>query len=334
MILPRIILACALAFILGGASALPGSGGSQDPPSPTLESLRARWERFTPEQKVRARARYEQYLAMSEEERVQLAASAQALRQRVDRVQEELQASAPARAADLEPEKRRTIAREIVAEQSREIGARIRTQVPGQWIERIRNAPPEERVRLLRQFQIHQRDRVARYAIGELGRRLELPAEEIARMQQLQGEARGQAVLELRQRLSAREVHEHGLPPGITPEQWEAWLALSPEDFFEEFQRYWWSRVESLAAEKERAGALRELLEAARPRVEEAVALAELTPQERGARMAQAKRARCVRVIRERELLSPAEIEALEAKDNHEFFEGVRKLLRPRTERR
>ena len=311
MILPRIILACALAFILGGASALPGSGGSQDPPSPTLESLRARWERFTPEQKVRARARYEQYLAMSEEERVQLAASAQALRQRVDRVQEELQASAPARAADLEPEKRRTIAREIVAEQSREIGARIRTQVPGQWIERIRNAPPEERVRLLRQFQIHQRDRVARYAIGELGRRLEL-----------------------RQRLSAREVHGHGLPPGITPEQWEAWLALSPEDFFEEFQRYWWSRVESLAAEKERAGALRELLEAARPRVEEAVALAELTPQERGARMAQAKRARCVRVIRERELLSPAEIEALEAKDNHEFFEGVRKLLRPRTERR
>ena len=50
--------------------------------------------------------------------------------------------------------------------------------------------------------------------------------------------------------------------------------------------------------------------------------------------MAQAKRARCVRVIRERELLSPAELEALEAKDNHEFFEGVRKLLRPKTERR
>ena len=301
-----------------------------DRPSPTLESLRARWERFTPEQKVRARARYEQYLAMTEEERQQLVESARALRERGERVQEELRASSPERVAVLEPEKRSEIVREIVAEQSRELGARIRTSVPNPWMERFQSASPEERVRILRQFQIQQRDRVARYAIGELGKRLELPAAEIGRMQALPGEERGRAVLELRQRLSAREVHEHGLPPGITPEQWDAWLALSPEEFFEVFQRYRLGRVESIAAAKERAEALRELLEAARPRAEEALALADLSPEERGVRLAQAKRARCLRVIRERALLAPAELEALEAKDNRQFFEGVRRLLRPR----
>jgi len=324
----------AIAALLLAASALPGPAGGDDRPSPSIESLRARWERFTPEQKERARSRYEKYLAMSEEERQQLARSARALRERVERVQEEIESKVPGPAADLGPEKRRAIAREIVADQSRELGARIRTRFPVQWIERIQNAAPEERARLLRQFQIQQRDRFARFAIGELGRRLELPSEEIARMQTLPGEERGRAVLELRQRLSAREVHEHGLPPGITPEQWNAWLALSPEEFFEVFQRYWFSRVESLAASRERAESLRELAEAAHPRVDEALALADLTPVERGARLAAAKRARCMRVLAERELLTPAELEDLAAVSQREFFERVRQLLRPPTEPR
>lgn len=317
-----------IAALLLAASACLGLGGSDDRQAPSLESLRARWERFSPEQKERARARFERYLAMSEEGRQQLALSARALRERVERVQEELEAKAPERVADLEPEKRRTIVREIVAEQSRELGARIRARFPVQWIERIQDAPPEERARLLRQFQLQQRDRIARFAIGELGQRLGMPAQEIARMQALPGQERGQAVLELRQRLSAREASEHGLPPGITPEQWNTWLALSPEEFFEVFQRYWLSRVESLAAARDRVESLRELLEAARPRVEEALALADLAPVERGARLAEAKRARCMQVLREREILTPAELEALAAKSHHEFFERVRQLLR------
>lgn len=318
-----------IAALLLTASSFLGLAGGDEPQGPSLESLRARWERFSPEQKERARARYERYLAMTEEERTQLARSARALRERAERVQEELETKAPERAAALEPEQRRAIVREIVAEQSRELGARIRTRVPAQWIERIQNAAPEERARLLRQFQIQQRDRVARFAIGELGRRLELPAEEIARMQALPGEERGRAVLELRQRLSAREVDEHGLPPGITPEQWSAWLALPPEEFFDVFQRYWLSRVESLAVTRERAESLRELVEAARPRVEESVALADLTPAERAARIAEAKRARCEKVLRERELMTAAELEALAEKSHREFFERVRQFLRP-----
>lgn len=319
-----------IATLLLAAMAGLGSRGGDDRPAPTLESLRARWERFSPEQKERARARYEKYLAMSEEERAQLAQSARALRERVERVQGELEAKAPGRVADLDPEKRRAIVREIVAEESRELGASIRARVPAPWIEQIRNAPPEARARLMRQFQKQQRARVARYAIGELGRRLELPAEEIARMQSLPADERGPVVLELRQRLSARDANEHGLPPGITPAEWDTWLALSPEEFFEVFQRYWLTRVESVDASKDRLQSARELLEAARPRVEEALALADLTPAERGARLARSKRERCMRVLRARELLTTSELQALEGKSHDEFFERVRQILRPR----
>ncbi|MFN0006478.1 MAG: hypothetical protein ACKVXR_01115 [Planctomycetota bacterium] len=319
-----------IAALVLAASAGLGSQGADDRPAPTLESLRARWERFSPEQKERARARYERYLAMSEEERAQLAQSARALRERVERVQEELEAKAPARVAGLAPEKRREIVREIVAEESRELGASIRARVPAQWIEQIRNAPPEERARLLRRFQRQQLARVARFAIGELGRRLELPGEEIARMQALPAEDRGRVVLELRQRLSALDAGEHGLPPGITPAEWDTWLALSPEEFFEVFQRYWLTRVESVDASKGRLQSARELLEAARPRVEEVLALADLTPAERGARLAGSKRARCMQVLRARELLTASELQALEGKSHDEFFEQVRQILRPR----
>jgi hypothetical protein len=317
-----------IAGLLAVVCAFLGSAGAGQEHGPSLDSLRARWERFTPEQKERARERYERYLAMSEEEREQLAQSAQRLRQRADRVQEEIEARAPDRIAALPPETKRAIARELVAEQSREIGARIRSRVPGHWIERIQNARPEDRARFLRQFQVQQRDRVARFAIGELGRKLEMPGEEIARLQEQPGEERGKKVLELRQRLSALEVHEHGLPPGITPEQWEAWLALPPEDFFEVFQRYWLSRVEQVPKSPEMVEALGELHDAARPRVEEVLALADLTSAERWNRIAASKRERCLQVIRERALLSSEEIDALAAKGNHEFFEGVRRLLR------
>jgi hypothetical protein len=318
-----------IAALLLAASALVARADEDARQAPSLESLRARWERFSPEQKERARARYEQYLAMSAEEQAQLAQSARALRERVERVQEEIETQAPERAADLAPEQRRAIVREIVAEQSREIGARIRARVPGHWIERLQKARPQDRARFLRQFQVQQRDRVARYAIGELGRRLELPPEEIERLQKHPGEERGRIVLELRQRLSAREVHEHGLPPGITPDEWDRWLALPPEEFFEVFQRYYLARIEQLTAAQDRTDGLRELLEAARPRVVDALALADLTPAERGARLADEKRARCLEVIRKRQLLPPADIEALATKGNREVFETVRHLLRP-----
>jgi hypothetical protein len=305
----------------GGASAAPQ-------PVPALESARRRWERFSPEEKERAKERYERFLAMSEEEREQLIESARRLRERTERVQGELAGKDAQRLSTLEPEKRRALVREIVADESRAVGARLRGQFPEDVLARLEKARPEDRARYFRRFRIQQRDRVARYAIGELGKRLALPADEIRRMQELPGDARCEAVLDLRKRLSALDVEVSGLPPGITREKWDAWLALPPEEFFEVFQRYHESRVfaQSKSAPPS-PEALRALFEASRPRPGEVVALADLPAEERRARIEADRRERCTKALREGNLLPPAELEALDRKTHAEFFDTVRRVL-------
>src|SRR4051812_47818019 len=61
-----------------------------DKHSPTLEAARQRWERLTPEEQLRARERYEKYLALSETERAELAERVQRLKDSSARVQREL----------------------------------------------------------------------------------------------------------------------------------------------------------------------------------------------------------------------------------------------------
>ncbi len=322
-------------------------GATKEPSksSPTLDSARARWERFTPAEKERARARYEHFLAMTEEEREQLVESARRLRERSDRVSSQLAApgsKAGEKLATLDPEKRRAIVHEIVTDESRAVGARIRNQFPEDWLKRLENANPQERARCFREFRIQQRNRVARYAIGELGKRLGLAKAEILRLQELPGEERCAVVLDLRKKLSTQEVDESGLPPGITREQWDAWLALPPEEFFDVFQRYRESRiyaqqkreasstappVSGKAAHRETAEALRNLSEAVRTHPDEVLALSDLSPADRRAKINADRRQRCLRALRDGHLLSEPEIEALEKRPDAEFFAEVRRLV-------
>jgi hypothetical protein len=313
--------------------------------SPTLDSARARWERFTPEEKERARARYERFLAMTEEEREQLVESARRLRERSDRVSNQLGApgsKAGEKLATMDPEKRRTLVHEIVTDESRAVGARIRNQFPEDWLKRLENAKPQDRARYFREFRIQQRNRVARYAIGELGKRLGLAKAEILRLQELPGEERCAAVLDLRKKLSTQEVGESGLPPGITREQWDAWLALPPEEFFDVFQRYRESRIfgqqkreasptsppaTGNAAHREVGEPLRALSEALRTHPDEVLALSDLSPADRRAKINSDRRQRCLRALRDGNLLSEPEIEGLEKLPDAEFFASVRRVL-------
>ena len=82
--------------------------------SPTIESARKRWERFSPEEKARARTRYERFLAMTEEEREQLVESARQLHERSERVQKELGQKDGERLATMEPAKTSAEKRKIV----------------------------------------------------------------------------------------------------------------------------------------------------------------------------------------------------------------------------
>lgn len=293
------------------------------PESPTLASARARWERFTPEQKARARDRYERFLALSEEEREQLVESARRLRERGDRVQRELEEKRDPRLANLGEDSRRALVREIVEDESRALGARIRGELPENLLARLESAKPEERARFFRDFRVQQRDRVARYAIGVLGKELALPESEIRRMQALPGPERGTAVLELRKRLSEKDVRISGLPPGITKEEWDAWLELPPEEFFVVLQRYRESRIEKHGRDQ----GLRALAEAARPRAEDLLALADLPPGERLARVRSERRARCTEALEKGKLVPATELAELEQKSDAEFFRAVRRLL-------
>ena len=321
-----ILLALLATLTFSSRTSVPPSSGQSAAPtadSPTLNSARARWERFTPEQKERARARYERFLAMSEEEREQLVESARRLREREDRVLRELEEKNDPRLSSLDVEKRRALVREIVADEARAAGARIRGELPENLLRRLESAKPEDRARFFREFRVQQRDRVARYAIGILGKELALEEGEIHRLQALPGDERCAAVLDLRKRLSEKDVRISGLPPGISQEQWDAWLELPPEEFFGVLQRYRDSRI----AEHDRLEGLAALAEAVRPRAEDVLALAELPPAERFARIQAQRRERCANVLQSGKLVSPEELAALGRMPDAEFFRAVRRLL-------
>jgi hypothetical protein len=218
--------------------------------SPTLEAARQRWERLSPEERVRARDRYEKYLALSEAERAELAQRAQRLKEDSARLQRDLSPEVRDRLSTLEPAKRHELIGELLESEAREKGQRIRELLPESVVKRLESARPEDRARFLAEFKAQQRKRVARYAIDQLGRRLQLSPQEVERLKNLSDEERAQAVLELRKQISEREAEEFGLPPGLTRREWEAWEALPPEEFFENMQRYRHMRLAQQEAER------------------------------------------------------------------------------------
>jgi hypothetical protein len=237
----RLALALALSWPASAAFAqnTPRTASAPDPrASPTLEAARTRWERLTPEEQARARERYEKYLSLSEEERNELAQRAQRIKENGARVQRELSPDVRERLSTLEPAKRHELIKELVEDDAKEKGQRIREMLPDDWLKRLESARPEDRARYLAEFKRRQRERVARFAIDQLGRRLALAPEEIDRLKSLPQDERARSVLELEKRLDEREAKEFGLPPGISQSEWDAWEKLPPEEFFEVMQRY------------------------------------------------------------------------------------------------
>jgi len=242
LVLSATLAAASATLAQSGDRAAQGAGRAASAPdpraSPTLEAARSRWERLTPEEQARARERYEKYLALSEEERSELAARAQRIKENGARVQRELSPEVRERLSTLEPAKRHELIKELVEDDAKEKGRRIREMLPDDWLERLESARPEDRARYLAEFKRRQRERVARFAIDQLGRRLALAPEEIDRLKGLPQDERARAVLELKKRLDQREAKEFGLPPGITQSQWDVWEKLPPEEFYEAMQRH------------------------------------------------------------------------------------------------
>lgn len=324
-------LVIALVAFVTGAFAL----HRQDADSPTLVAARARWERLSPAEKEEMRERYEKYRALSESERRALAERGRALREERERMLGRLPEADRARLDKLPPEQRREVVRELFESEAREKGARIREKLPQAWLDRLEQAAPEERARLLNEFQRKARTRVALMAIDKIGARLELPAEEIARLKDLPELERAQAVLELRKRLSTREAAEFGLPEGITQAQWDEWQSLPPEQFFEVMQRY---RLEQSwrherrepprdhAEGHDQARLAMTLADAMRPRPDEYVRLASLPKDERRKQLFAAARERVLAVLATEGVASPQRIAELRAMPERQLFDALQEL--------
>jgi hypothetical protein len=167
-------------------------------------------------------------------------------------------------------------------------------------------------------------------AIDKIGRKLELPHAETERMKALPSAERAAALLELKKRLSAKDAELYGLPAGITQTQWDVWQTLPPGEFFEVMQRY--RREREVDPTGPQADSRRAIDEAMRPRTEDVVQLADLSPAERRARMFQLRRDRVVRVVREHRLLPPDKIAKLELLSEGAFLRALREfVLRPLT---
>jgi hypothetical protein len=189
------------------------------------------------------------------------------------------------------------------------------------------------------------RERVTRYMIERLGARLGLAPEEIENLKQQPEDQRAARVLELRQRLTRAEARELGLPPGLTQEQWESWLELPPQEFFERLAEH--VRERQLAGADpgigrggarrtgaaglplERIRALRRLQEVAQPDPEDLVELADLTPELRREGVEARARQRCLAIFGEGELMSSEELERWRRLDGAAFAEALEDLLAP-----
>jgi hypothetical protein len=298
----------------------------QDERSPTLDSARARWERLSPEEQAKLQKNYERYRALSEEERRNLAERARVLRDERERLHDELPPRARERLQQLDPDTRREVMRDLVEGEVRERGARIREKMPEAWIQRLEQARPEDRARFLAEFQRRARERVTLAAIDKIGRKLGLPREETERLKALPGDQRLAEVLELKKRLSERDAREFGLPEGMTQAQWDELQSLPPGQFFERMQR--WRRDREMHRNGGVEGqALSELGQAMRPRPDEVLDLAQLSPGERRLTMFQLRRERIIAVLRARQLLPEDKIQDLARLPEGAFVRSLRELV-------
>jgi Protein of unknown function (DUF3106) len=310
-----------------------------------LEHARARWESLGPQEQARIQERWQRYQALSAEQQHELelrAARIQELRQRVER---QMPQTLRARVQALPEGKREQILSEIAENETARIGTRMRALLPAEVVGRLEQARPEDRARFFAKYQHQQRERVTRYMIERLGGRLGLSKAEVDALKALPEEQRAQRVLELRQQLSQAEARELGVPPGLSPEQWESWLKLPPEDFFERLSDHVRERqlagdeagigrggarpAEIPAAALARIRALRRLQEAAQPNPADLVELADAAPEVRSEGAQERARQRCLCILAEDTLVEQAELERLGRMSGPAFAGAVQDLLAP-----
>lgn len=199
-----------------------------------LQAARERWERLSNEERARLSERFEEFRNMPEAERERMRAHLA----RIAEARREIEASIPpqtrARLDGLDEASRRQVLREYVELAMAERAERLRAKMPPELCKRLEGASLPEREALLRERRGELHERGAPRVIDYLGRKLDLPAEEIERLKGLPPDERAASI----EALSKRELARRGPPPGVSPEEYQRWLELPPREMFECLHRH------------------------------------------------------------------------------------------------
>jgi hypothetical protein len=212
-------------------AALPATAAAQRRGSDHSQQ-RERWMQMSEEERAVLRKRYEELKRMSPEVIEELTERARGLKHFENGLRK---APPPDLERRLRGRPRADCDREVrryMRDRSSDFGRHMREKLPPELRERFEKASHEERIRILHELRHDpsHRDRFRR-ALQELGRELELTAEEQEEILALPWEARKERMMHLHRLFIVQEIEANGLPEGITAEEWASWKELSPREF-------------------------------------------------------------------------------------------------------
>ncbi len=197
-----------------------------------LERARERWNALSPQQRAELAERFERWKSLSEEERGRI-------RERFDKVSslrrsahECLPDKARSEFARLRPEQQATVLSGVASQQIQERGRELLERMPSHWRERLEGAGPEERTRLVGEFRarMHQK---ALERIDVFERDGAVDAATAARLRHSAPEQLARELVALEVRRFRERAEREGLPPYVSPEQWEQWKSLPQHEQWE-----------------------------------------------------------------------------------------------------
>lgn len=225
-----------------------------DVPPEKLGAARERWNKLTPQERAALLERYRSFREFDPAMQRELVDRARRVRESEQRITETLGPDMREKMRELDPARRREFVRELVTGEARGKGLELRSLMPDEWAQKLENASPSERPKVLDTFRRQHLNRLANMAIDRLGKRLNLSPEEIdaRKSRNLSFEQRAANVLEMRKAVQALDANENGLLPGMSADDWQELQALPPEQFYQRIQAYRAQRIAEQAAREAR----------------------------------------------------------------------------------
>jgi len=215
-------------------AALPAGNVAQNRPS-DLEQKRERWKQMSEEERTLLRERFEQWKRMTPERRKELSERARNL----ELLERGLYQTPPPKLKEKLKGRTREECRgemhRYMRDHSSDLGRHMRDKMPPELLERLEQASPEERWKMLhdhvrnRPDDPERRKKHSRF-LDRLAQELDLSEEEKERILALPHDRQREAMLDLHYRVILARVEEHGLPEGISAEDWERWVKLPPRE--------------------------------------------------------------------------------------------------------